>query len=163
MAVTVDDGSVYGRTGYCLDPVDLCASKAVAGREKDRVFVSKLVESGIVTPREILDRIDGGIEWPETYTHNRELAVDRARNWLAHLDSAPGGSALVGTSPELPSLTSERSASLGETAPSPSQPPGHPWSIRQMLKGQSGRTSDPGRSSALDVSPTRDRGPELGG
>lgn len=29
--VRVDDGSDYGRTGYCIDPVDLGVSKAIAG------------------------------------------------------------------------------------------------------------------------------------
>jgi hypothetical protein len=160
VAVTVDDGSVYGRTGYCLDPVDLCASKAVAGREKDHVFVAKLVENGIVAPREILDRIDSGIEWPDTYIHNRELTVERARNWLAHLEFGP-----VGT-PAGPDLdptrpAPERSSAQGEGTPTPDQ--GHPWSLRQMLKGQSGRTSDTGRGPTPDASPARDRGTDLGG
>ncbi len=160
VAVTVDDGSVYGRTGYCLDPIDLCASKALAGREKDHVFVSKLVENGIVTPREILDRIDRGIEWPDSYTHNRELAVERARNWLEHLDSTSGGPAPAGPGLDPTGPASERSSVPGETTPAPDQ--GHPWTLRQMLKGQSGRASDPGPGSAPDVSRARDHGTETG-
>lgn len=50
VAVTVEDGSEYGRTGFCLDPVDLCASKAIAGRAKDRVFVAALVDEGSSLP-----------------------------------------------------------------------------------------------------------------
>lgn len=147
VAVTVDDGSAYGRTGYCLDPLDLCVSKAVAGREKDHVFVAKLVEDGIVTPREILDRIDGGIEWPDTYTHNRELAVERARNWLEHLESGTVGRITAGADPE---------------PAAPDRSSGHPWTLRQMLSGQSGRAGETGNSPTLDNSPVRDRGTELG-
>lgn len=162
VAVTVDDGSVYGRTGYCLDPVDLCASKAVAGREKDHVFVSKLVENGIVTPREILDRIDRGIEWPDTYTHNRELAVERARNWLEHLELRSDGQAHMGTAPELSVPAPARTVELGETTTTPDESSGHPWTLRQMLKGQSGRAADTGRGPAPDDSSGRDRGTDLG-
>ncbi|MFF0818616.1 hypothetical protein ACFYVR_26230 [Rhodococcus sp. NPDC003318] len=87
--VRVEDGSAYGRTGYCIDPVDLCVSKAIAGREKDRLFVSTLADSSIVTAAQILERIDRyGIEWPPTYTQDRDLALSRARSWLEHLDSA---------------------------------------------------------------------------
>ncbi len=30
----------YGHIGYCLDPVDLCVAKAIAGREKDKTFIT---------------------------------------------------------------------------------------------------------------------------
>ncbi|BAH47033.1 hypothetical protein ACH47B_32410 [Rhodococcus sp. NPDC019627] len=98
VAVEVQDGSEYGRAGFCLDPVDLCASKAIAGREKDRVFVAALVEDGIVTATQILGGIDSyGIEWPDTYP------VPRPQPWgdergcsdqrgLRHCRAGPDGS-----------------------------------------------------------------------
>ncbi|MGW5151921.1 hypothetical protein [Rhodococcus koreensis] len=92
VAVKVEDGSEYGRTGFCLDPVDLCASKAIAGREKDRVFVAALVEDGIVTATQILGRIDNcGIEWPDAYDADRDVALGRARSWLAGLEEFGDG------------------------------------------------------------------------
>jgi len=92
VAVKVEDGSEYGRTGFCLDPVDLCASKAIAGREKDRVFVATLVENGILTATQILGRIDNyGIEWPDTYDADKDVALGRARNWLAGLEQFDDG------------------------------------------------------------------------
>lgn len=92
VAVKVEDGSEYGRTGFCLDPVDLCASKAIAGREKDRVFVAALVEDGIVTATQILGRIDSyGIEWPDTYDADKDVALGRARNWLVGLEKFDDG------------------------------------------------------------------------
>ena len=92
VAVKVEDGSEYGWTGFCLDPVDLCASKAIAGREKDRVFVAALVEDGIVTATQILGRIDTyGIEWPDTYDNDKDVALGRARNWLAGLEKFDDG------------------------------------------------------------------------
>ena len=45
------------KTGYCLDPHDLAASKLVAGREKDREFVEILLEHKIVRADTLLNRI----------------------------------------------------------------------------------------------------------
>ena len=39
----VQNAGTNGRVGYCLDVADLFMSKAVAGREKDRVFCSELL------------------------------------------------------------------------------------------------------------------------
>ncbi|UPK66486.1 hypothetical protein MYP14_24995 (plasmid) [Rhodococcus pyridinivorans] len=82
---TADDGSgaEYGRTGLCLDPVDLCAAKTIAGRTKDHEFVSALIRDGIIHATDVLDRIaSAGIQWPAVYTDDRELALIRATNWL---------------------------------------------------------------------------------
>ncbi len=90
--VVDDDASIlYGRTGLCLDPVDLCVSKTIAGREKDREFVSALVAAALVSVADIGARIVGGIEWPLTYTEDRTLALERATSWLASLPNAEGG------------------------------------------------------------------------
>lgn len=85
---TVADGSsaLYGRTGLCLDPIDLCVSKCSAGRPKDHEFVAALVQDDIVTVPEILERMDKyGIEWPPTYESDKDLALERARNWLENV------------------------------------------------------------------------------
>ncbi|MBY6414423.1 hypothetical protein HQ346_22630 [Rhodococcus sp. BP-252] len=86
---TVEDGSPepYGRTALCLDPIDLCVSKCIAGRSKDHQFVAALIRENIITTNEIIDRIDQyGIEWPQTYQSNRAMALTRARNWLKAVD-----------------------------------------------------------------------------
>lgn len=161
---TVADGSseLYGRTGLCLDPVDLCVSKTIAGRDKDREFVGALVRDNIVTAAEILDRIDQyGIEWPGTYTSDKDVALGRARSWLEYLNSEPGGASPAGLDLVQPASTPERSIAPGESTPSPERPSGFP-TIRQMLKGQAGRAVDTGRGPAPDASPARDRGAGLG-
>jgi hypothetical protein len=43
--------------GLCLDPVDLCVAKLVAGREKDGPFVDSLIGAGLVDPRKLHARI----------------------------------------------------------------------------------------------------------
>lgn len=46
-----------GATGQCLEAHDLAASKLVAYREKDRVFVATLLSEGLVDDQELLGRI----------------------------------------------------------------------------------------------------------
>ncbi|MGO4204120.1 hypothetical protein AB4Z09_20665 [Rhodococcus sp. TAF43] len=75
---TVADGSseLYGRTGLCLDPVDLCVSKCIAGRPTDHEFVAALVQDDIVTVPETLEPIDKhGIEWPPTYDSGNDAGT----------------------------------------------------------------------------------------
>lgn len=45
-------------TGYCLEGHDLAASKLVAFREKDRVFVRTLLTERMVAPETLIERID---------------------------------------------------------------------------------------------------------
>lgn len=44
-------------TGHCLEAHDLAASKLVAGREKDRVFVTTLLLEGLVDDEILLERV----------------------------------------------------------------------------------------------------------
>ena len=44
--------------GLCLEPHDLCAAKLLANREKDRAFVTSLLEAGLVNAKTIRARID---------------------------------------------------------------------------------------------------------
>ena len=54
--------------------------------------MATLVEDGIVTPTQILGRIDNyGIEWPDTYDADKDVALSRARNWLAGLEKIDDG------------------------------------------------------------------------
>lgn len=46
-----------GNTGYCLEAHDLAASKLVAGREKDRLFVATLLHEGLVDGKVLLGRV----------------------------------------------------------------------------------------------------------
>lgn len=43
--------------GLCLDPHDLCGAKIAALREKDRSFVSSLVDVGLIDPVLLRNRI----------------------------------------------------------------------------------------------------------
>jgi len=56
-ASTVDpvNGRVY--TGWCLEPYDLCASKACAMRDKDKTFIQALVDAGLVDPLVLIERL----------------------------------------------------------------------------------------------------------
>lgn len=44
--------------GICPDALDVCASKMARNEEKDREFVSSLVEAGMVDPRALRSRFD---------------------------------------------------------------------------------------------------------
>jgi hypothetical protein len=81
----------YGHIGWCLDPVDLCVAKAIAGREKDHTFIAALLDAGIVAAADILGRLDAEtIEWPSNDALVAEgkdvdltLAINRARGYLS--------------------------------------------------------------------------------
>ena len=61
-----------GNTGYCLEAHDLAASKLVAGREKDRVFVATLLLEGLIDGEILLERVAGLPVEPE-----REDSISR--------------------------------------------------------------------------------------
>lgn len=44
-------------TGWCLDAHDLCASKLMANRSKDRQFVRELVDSSLINTETLLERV----------------------------------------------------------------------------------------------------------
>ncbi len=46
-----------GNTGFCLEAHDLAASKLVAYRDKDRIFVASLLEEGLIDGSTLLERI----------------------------------------------------------------------------------------------------------
>ncbi len=48
-----------GNTGHCLEAHDLAASKLVAGREKDRVFVATLLQERLIDSGVLLERVAG--------------------------------------------------------------------------------------------------------
>lgn len=155
---TVADGTseLYGRTGLCLDPIDLCVSKCVAGRPKDHEFVAALVRENIVTVPAILERIDKyGIEWPPTYDSDKDLAVERARSWLTNLNAAVEP-ATASTDSAL--HEAERDSSVKAIAAA-SQ--GHPWTLRQMLGGMATRRAEKRPPARPDAGAyVRDKGEE---
>ncbi|AEI81538.1 hypothetical protein CNE_BB1p01110 (plasmid) [Cupriavidus necator N-1] len=54
----IQTADTNGRVGYCLDVVDLFMAKAVAARDKDRVFCMALIQYGYVSPRAALSRVE---------------------------------------------------------------------------------------------------------
>ena len=48
-----------GAVGWCLDPHDLCASKLIAGREKDLDFVEAAVVHRLIDARLVYERLVG--------------------------------------------------------------------------------------------------------
>ena len=52
-----DPHATRGNTGYCLEAHDLAASKLVAGREKDRIFVATLLLEGLIDGDILLERV----------------------------------------------------------------------------------------------------------
>ncbi|MFR9749522.1 DUF6036 family nucleotidyltransferase [Nocardia sp. 004] len=63
-------------TGWCLDKEDLCVAKLCAFREKDQNFVAALLESGLVAPVVIAERLP---HVPDSY----KPAVERALGWIS--------------------------------------------------------------------------------
>lgn len=150
-------GAEYGRTGLCLDPVDLCAAKTIAGRTKDHEFVSALIRDGIVGAVDILDRIAAvGIQWPAVYTDDRDLALTRATNWLESFlpDRAPAAEA--GQSVAEPSAENYRAVVDGLSAAATA----HPRSIREMLGRSSRATRRADDNGASSCGVDREHGPE---
>ncbi len=62
-------------TGWCLDKEDLCVAKLAAFREKDRNFVSALLEAKLVNADLIASRLP-------TVPGEHIAAIDRALHWL---------------------------------------------------------------------------------
>ena len=120
---TVEDGAsqLYGRTGLCLDPIDLCVSKTLAGRPKDREFVAALVNENIVDADALLRRLAGGIDWPPGYLAESQTMLARARDWLEHLAaSASDGADTASTDTAILDAIAAAGA-------------GHPRSVKHLL------------------------------
>ena len=56
--IAVSNEATRGNTGYCLEAHDLAASKLVAGREKDRVFVATLLMEKLIDCEILLKRVE---------------------------------------------------------------------------------------------------------
>lgn len=55
--VNLAPGDTNGAKGLCLDPHDLAVSKYIAGREKDRIFTSALVDRDLLDREALLERL----------------------------------------------------------------------------------------------------------
>ncbi|MGN9775377.1 DUF6036 family nucleotidyltransferase [Micromonospora sp. H33] len=73
--VLVETSSTAPGRGYLLDPHDCVVSKLVAGREKDHVFASALIEHGLIDSVVLAERI-------ETVAVS-DAHRQRLRNWVA--------------------------------------------------------------------------------
>jgi hypothetical protein len=76
--VLVETASTAPGRGYLLDPHDCVVSKLVAGREKDYTFAAALIESRLIDPAVIAERI----ETVDVLPGLRQ----RLRNWIASRD-----------------------------------------------------------------------------
>ena len=82
--VEVKSPSTASSIGLCLDPLDLCVAKLVAGREKDWSFVDSLVGAGLVNPTNLEDRVellDDGQSQKDGPIINKSYR-DRLHRWI---------------------------------------------------------------------------------
>lgn len=73
---TAAPGTNHEFTGWCLDKEDLCVAKLCANREKDRNFVTALLDASLVDPEVITERLP-------TVEAQRRPQADVALGWLA--------------------------------------------------------------------------------
>lgn len=73
--VLVETSNTAPGRGYLLDPHDCVVSKLVAGREKDYVFASTLIEHRLIDPAVLAERV-------ETVEVSDALR-QRLRNWIS--------------------------------------------------------------------------------
>jgi hypothetical protein len=69
--VRVQNANTNQAVGYCLEPHDLAASKLAAGREKDKEFVSALLEHRLIDSATLLERVE---RLPLTPDHRLQLS-----------------------------------------------------------------------------------------
>lgn len=73
---TAAPGTNHEFTGWCLDKEDLCVAKLCANRQKDRNFVTALLDASLVDPALIAERLP-------TVEPQRRSQADAALDWLA--------------------------------------------------------------------------------
>lgn len=56
--IRLENANTGGTTGLCLEVHDLAASKLVAGREKDRDFLSALMQGAVIDVNTLSERIE---------------------------------------------------------------------------------------------------------
>lgn len=82
--VEVKPPGAPGSIGLCLDPLDLCVAKLVAGREKDWSFVDSLIGAGLIDPKSLRERVEllnAGQAQKDGPIIN-EFYRDRLQNWI---------------------------------------------------------------------------------
>lgn len=72
---TAAPGTNHEFTGWCLDKEDLCVAKLCANRQKDRNFVTALLDASLVDPALIAERLP-------TVEPQRHPQADAALDWL---------------------------------------------------------------------------------
>lgn len=73
--IVVESQSTRPGRGYTLEPHDCVVSKLVAGREKDHAFAHALIQTGLINPTVIAERIEM-VDVPPAVRH-------RLRDWIA--------------------------------------------------------------------------------
>ncbi|MCP2163026.1 hypothetical protein LX12_004239 [Williamsia serinedens] len=61
------------QAGWCLSPVDICVSKALAGRPNDVEYVIALVRSNLIDVDEVLARVTGRLDWGDHEPDERRI------------------------------------------------------------------------------------------
>lgn len=77
----IQNRGTNGRVGYCLDVIDLFMAKAVANRDKDRLFDMALLEHGFVSLADAVAKVD---DMPLDGEEKRRLRA-RIRRWARAL------------------------------------------------------------------------------
>lgn len=72
--ILVETSSTAPGRGHLLDPHDCVVSKLVAGREKDRAFAAALIDSRLIDPAVIVERIET-VDVPDAVR-------ERLRSWI---------------------------------------------------------------------------------
>jgi len=73
--VAVSGANTDRRTGWCLDPHDLCLAKLAAARQKDYAFVHGLIDAGLIDKNVLRERVG---EMRTAHALTRSAIVD----WL---------------------------------------------------------------------------------
>ncbi len=55
--IKVQSNGTNNKIGYCLEAHDIAASKAIAGREKDKEFVREMINLNLINPETLRERI----------------------------------------------------------------------------------------------------------
>lgn len=83
--VILSNENTRGYQGLCLHPLDIAASKLVAGRDKDFTFVTALLFHNLITTDELRRHLDSfsNLEDKERARKNFQLALTRLEKRLA--------------------------------------------------------------------------------
>jgi hypothetical protein len=68
--IPIESPATNGVTGLCAEPHDLCASKLLAGRDKDLKYVASLLRSGHVKVEVLFERVQTLMRQPMNFNES---------------------------------------------------------------------------------------------